>query len=162
MGKAFNYFGRQFGWKLLRKKIRAGYSYLINPVSSFRYFELPFALSVLPENLGRCLDVSSPRLFSFCRSVSSASCFSRSWIFFIKVTSKLEKAGARDTSGSGSPSLTITTRFWQLAHQRSPLVNLKIGEEQAGQACFVRVAPCFSRSAMILMFSLFSVKSNPL
>ncbi|MDH5561923.1 MAG: class I SAM-dependent methyltransferase [Deltaproteobacteria bacterium] len=65
IGKMFNYFGRQFGWKLLRQKVRSGFSYLINPVSSFRYFEFPFVLSVLADNPGYCLDVSSPRLFSF-------------------------------------------------------------------------------------------------
>ena len=114
------------------------------------------------SRLSRSVDNVAPRLFSFSRSVSSASCFSICWIFFINVDSKLENAVLREISGSGSPSFTTITRFWQLAHQRSPLLSLKMGEEQAGQACFVRVAPCFSRSAMILMFSWFSVKSNPL
>jgi hypothetical protein len=61
----FNRFGRQHGWKLIWRLSRAGFAYLINPVSSFRYFEFPFALSSLPLKPGRCLDVSSPNLFSF-------------------------------------------------------------------------------------------------
>lgn len=75
VGAAFNRFGRQHGWKLLRRLERSGFGYLLNPVSSFRYFEFPFALSALPSAPGRCLDVSSPSLFSFyvsqrCRPVS--------------------------------------------------------------------------------------------
>ena len=77
------------------------------------------------------------------------------------VDSKLEKTGDSVTSGSGSPALTIITRFLQLAHQRSPLLSLKIGEEQAGQACSVRVAPCLSKSAIILMFFEFLGTLNP-
>lgn len=61
----FNHFGRQLGWRLIRRLSRDGFAYLINPVSSFRYFEFPFALSAMPSSPGRCLDVSSPRLFSF-------------------------------------------------------------------------------------------------
>ncbi len=76
------------------------------------------------------------------------------------VVSSLEKTGGFFSLGSGSPSLTIITRFWQLAHQRSPLFSLKIGEEQAGHACSVRVAPCLSKSAIILMFSEFLATSN--
>ena len=68
------------------------------------------------------------------------------------VDSRLEKTGGSLVSGLGSPSLTIITRFWQVAHQRYQLLSLKIGEEQAGQACSVRVAPCLSKSAIILMF----------
>lgn len=63
-GIMFNRFGRWYGWKLIRRLVRGGFSYLLNPVSSVRYFEFPFALSVLPSVPGRCLDVSSPRLFS--------------------------------------------------------------------------------------------------
>lgn len=64
-GLMFNRFGRQHGWRLIWRLERSGFAYLINPVSSFRYFEFPFALSSMPTTAGRCLDVSSPRLFSF-------------------------------------------------------------------------------------------------
>jgi hypothetical protein len=64
-GIMFNRFGRQHGWRLIWRLVRGGFAYLINPVSSFRYFEFPFALSSLPSTPGRCLDVSSPSLFSF-------------------------------------------------------------------------------------------------
>ncbi len=63
-GIEFNHFGRNIGWHLVRKVRRDGIDYLLNPVSSVRYFEFPFTLSCLPKNLGNCLDVSSPRLFS--------------------------------------------------------------------------------------------------
>lgn len=65
VGRAFNHFGRKCGWKLFWWRVKGGFSYLISPVSSFRYFEYPFALSSFSGNPGRCLDVSSPRLFSF-------------------------------------------------------------------------------------------------
>ena len=67
------------------------------------------------------------------------------------VAEMLVRSGISDVFGSGSPSLRIITRFWQLTHQRSPLLSLNIGEEHAGQACFVRVDPCRSKSAIILM-----------
>jgi SAM-dependent methyltransferase len=60
----FDLFGRQMGRRLLKRGSRAGLGYLLTPVSITRYFEFPFALSCLPERPGRCLDVSSPRLFS--------------------------------------------------------------------------------------------------
>lgn len=63
-GMEFDLFGRQMGRRLLKRGARAGLGYLLTPVSITRYFEFPFALSCLPERPGRCLDVSSPRLFS--------------------------------------------------------------------------------------------------
>lgn len=65
IGMEFNHFGHQLGWCLLRKGSRSGISYLLNPVSSVRYFEFSFALSCLADIPEKCLDVSSPRLFSF-------------------------------------------------------------------------------------------------
>ena len=65
--------GVKFGWfgiRASRKCKKAGcddlaYGLSINPVSCVRYFEFDFARRMLPRNLkGRCLDVSSPRLFS--------------------------------------------------------------------------------------------------
>ena len=50
---------------MLSRFLGIGFNYVINPVSSFRYFEFPFALSSLPDKPGCCLDVSSPSLFSF-------------------------------------------------------------------------------------------------
>lgn len=64
IGMEFNHFGHQLGWRLLKKGDISGVRYLLNPVSSVRYFEFPFALSCLLDTPGRCLDVSSPRLFS--------------------------------------------------------------------------------------------------
>ena len=63
--RMFNRFGRRLGWRLILNGESYGVSYLVNPVNSFRYFEFPFALTALPDNPGRCLDVSSPSLFSF-------------------------------------------------------------------------------------------------
>ncbi len=63
-GIDFNHFGRQLGRRLLIRGVAAGLGYVLTPVSSLRYFEFPFALACLPEQPGRCLDVSSPRLFS--------------------------------------------------------------------------------------------------
>lgn len=63
-GMEFDHFGRRVGRRLLLKGVGGAYTYLVNPVSIVRYFELPFALSCLPQRSGNWLDVSSPRLFS--------------------------------------------------------------------------------------------------
>lgn len=63
-GAPFGWFGRDVGWRLLRRRCRAGFSYLLTPVNIVRYFEFPFAASCLPERLERCADVGSPRLFT--------------------------------------------------------------------------------------------------
>ncbi len=54
-----------------------------------------------------------------------------------------------------SPSFTMTTRFWHLAHQSSPLLSLNMGEAQAGHERSVRVAPCRSRLTMAVSSSFF-------
>lgn len=65
IGMEFNRFGRSVACRLLRKASLPGVGgYLLNPVSSTRYFEFPFALSCLSNKPEKCLDVSSPRLFS--------------------------------------------------------------------------------------------------
>ncbi len=63
-GIAFARFGRKIGRRLLLKGYPPGLAYLLTPVNIVRYFEFPFVLSCLPERPLRCLDVSSPRLFS--------------------------------------------------------------------------------------------------
>src|SRR5262245_9393344 len=63
-GLEFNCFGRRLGWQLLRRGERAALEYLLTPVSIIRYFEFPFVWNCLPEHPRRCLDLSSPRLFS--------------------------------------------------------------------------------------------------
>jgi len=60
----FDRFGRSMGAQLLLTGSRIGLDCLLHPVSIVRYFEFEFALSCLPQVLGHCLDVSSPRLFS--------------------------------------------------------------------------------------------------
>lgn len=64
IGSEFNRFGHSLGWNLLTNASISGVKYLLNPVSITRYFEFSFALSCLPEQSGKCLDVSSPRLLS--------------------------------------------------------------------------------------------------
>jgi SAM-dependent methyltransferase len=63
-GLDFAYFGRYMARRLLLKGSRLSIGYFLTPVNITRYFEFPFAFSVLPKPPGRCLDVSSPRLFS--------------------------------------------------------------------------------------------------
>jgi len=63
-GMNFNIFGKELGRRLLWRGNMRGLSYLLTPVSSFRYFEFPFALAALPSDPRRCLDIASPRLFS--------------------------------------------------------------------------------------------------
>ena len=63
-GLEFDRFGRMLGLRLLRKHRRSAWSSLLHPVSIVRYFEFPFVRSCLPAGMVRCLDVSSPRLFS--------------------------------------------------------------------------------------------------
>lgn len=50
---------------MLLRRARPSVSLILSPLSSTRYFEFPFALSVLPKTPKMCLDVSSPNLFSF-------------------------------------------------------------------------------------------------
>jgi hypothetical protein len=49
---------------MIARGLPEGIEYLLTPVNIVRYFEFPFALSCLPTQPGRWLDVSSPRLFS--------------------------------------------------------------------------------------------------
>lgn len=74
-GMVFNRFGREVGRRLLWRGDLRGIAYLLTPVSSFRYFEFPFALAALPPRPGRCLDVASPRLFSLYVARTCSSCF---------------------------------------------------------------------------------------
>lgn len=65
LGLEFAKYGRRLGLRLLRKRLPASRGYLLTPVSITRYFEFDFALNSLPAHHGRCLDISSPRLFSY-------------------------------------------------------------------------------------------------
>lgn len=64
-GLEFARYGRQIGRRLLLKCTSGAWGYTIAPVSSVRYFEFPFALGCLSEIPNECLDVSSPRLFTY-------------------------------------------------------------------------------------------------
>lgn len=64
-GVEFVKFSRKIGLQLIIKRKCYSLGYITNPVSLTRFFEFPFSFSCLPETLGKCLDVSSPRLFSF-------------------------------------------------------------------------------------------------
>lgn len=64
-GIEFAYYGRQLGYKMLLKRASPSISYVLTPVSSTRYFEFTFAYESLPIRTRRCLDISSPSLFSF-------------------------------------------------------------------------------------------------
>ena len=88
--------------------------------------------------------------FSSCvGSVSSLSLLSNSCIFVSRVDSSVLSTMGRVASVVVSPSLTMITRFWHLAHHNSPVLSLKSGEAHAGHECSVSVAPCFSRFAMV-------------
>ena len=66
-GQAFYHLGRSLGWKLFRMGQTSARALLMAPVSITRYFEFDFAWRALPGNPGflhRCLDISSPFLFS--------------------------------------------------------------------------------------------------
>lgn len=61
----FAAFGRSLGLKALVLGDRSGLELLLTPVSIVRYWEFPFVLRHLPRAVNQCLDISSPRLFSF-------------------------------------------------------------------------------------------------
>lgn len=66
-GKMFYCFGRSLGWTLWRKGLGEARHLLMTPVNTVRYFEFDFAWRALagdPVRSRRCLDVSSPFLFS--------------------------------------------------------------------------------------------------
>jgi len=64
-GQEFSSFGRSLGLKALLRGERAGLRMILAPVSITRYWEFPFVRRHLSPNPGRCLDISSPRLFSY-------------------------------------------------------------------------------------------------
>ena len=64
-GIEFDRFGRKLGLKLAIRGKRGCIGYLLNPVNIVRYFEFPFAFSCISKDCKKCLDISSPRLFSF-------------------------------------------------------------------------------------------------
>ena len=64
-GIQFAAFGRSLGLRALVALERGALDLLLTPVSIVRYWEFPFVLRLLPKRPGRCLDISSPRLFSF-------------------------------------------------------------------------------------------------
>jgi len=86
---------------------------------------------------------------SWAGSVSSLSFFSRSWIFVSTVDSRLLSNIGRVASVVVSPSFTMITRFWHLAHHSSAVLSLNSGEAQAGHERSVSVAPCFKRLAIV-------------
>ena len=64
-GTDFAAFGRSLGLRALALGDRSALELLETPVSIVRYWEFPFVLRHLPQPAGRCLDISSPRLFAF-------------------------------------------------------------------------------------------------
>lgn len=67
-GQDYYHLGRRIGWRLLAARVSMGPQLLACPVSSTRYFEFDFARRALAQDgfaPRRCLDVSSPFLFSF-------------------------------------------------------------------------------------------------
>jgi len=88
---------------------------------------------------------------SWAGSVSSLSLFSRSWIFVSTVDSSVLSSMGRVASVVVSPSFTMITCFWHLAHHSSFVLSLKSGEAQAGHESSVSVAPCFRRVAIVCM-----------
>ena len=77
-GMEFDTFGRRVGLRLIAHGWREGAGLLVTPVSIVRYFEFPFALSYLRgRGFRRCLDISSPFLFSLflrCRGIVDQVC----------------------------------------------------------------------------------------
>jgi SAM-dependent methyltransferase len=64
-GLDFDRYGRSVGRRLLARLSPGCAGYLVAPVANVRYWEFPFTLAHVPEGASRCLDVSSPRLFSY-------------------------------------------------------------------------------------------------
>lgn len=64
-GLVFDSFGRRLGARLLARGCKRGIGLLLNPCSIVRYFEFDYVAAAMPNRSSSCLDVSSPRLFSF-------------------------------------------------------------------------------------------------
>jgi uncharacterized protein (UPF0147 family) len=86
---------------------------------------------------------------SLAGSVSFLSFFSKSWIFVSTVDSSVLSTMGRVASVVVSPSFTMITRFWHLAHHSSPVLSLNKGEAQAGHENSVSVTPCLRRLAIV-------------
>lgn len=76
-GMDFHRFGRSVGRRLLIRGVPEAWAYYVAPVSSVRYFEFPFVRDCLGARAGRCLDVSSPRLFSLFAAAAGRCDFVR-------------------------------------------------------------------------------------
>jgi SAM-dependent methyltransferase len=63
-GLRFDRFGRVSGLRLLSTYPSLAKRLLVHPVDMIRYAEFAFAHAHVPRESGRCLDVSSPRLFA--------------------------------------------------------------------------------------------------
>jgi len=61
---SFATYGRRIALSMLLHGERGATELLVNPVSSMRYWEFPFAWAAIPTGATRCLDVASPRLFA--------------------------------------------------------------------------------------------------
>ena len=63
-GQEFGRFGKKLGWSMIRKRQLTGISYVLVPVHITRYFEFAFVQAHRPLAARRCLDLSSPALYS--------------------------------------------------------------------------------------------------
>lgn len=64
IGQEFGWFGKKMGWSLIRKAKFSGIRWVLVPVNITRYFEFAFVAKYASLSPQKCLDVSSPGLFS--------------------------------------------------------------------------------------------------
>jgi SAM-dependent methyltransferase len=92
-GMEFDAFGRFVGARVATRAPRHAARLLVNPVSIVRYFEFPFAAECLEGRpLDRCLDASSPFLFSLYLAANG-------------------KAGAIEMANPDAADLAFTSRL---------------------------------------------------
>lgn len=64
VGREFGRFGKKLGWSLIRRRNFRGITRVLVPVHITRYFEFAFVQANMISTAKRCLDVSSPFLYS--------------------------------------------------------------------------------------------------
>jgi len=93
---------------------------------------------------------TSTASFSFAGVSSVASVVSIAEIFFTRARSR-DSSARPASAGASSPSGTMTTLLWQLAHQISPDLSWNRGELHSGQLLLSIVAPDLRSSAISFM-----------
>lgn len=104
IGADYFFIGRSAAVRSLFKMGPSAFGMYITPVNSVRYFEFAFANECLPPSFTKCLDVSSPRLFS----LALAQRYPGAQISMMNPDSRDAKTTNKYTAALGLKNITIS------------------------------------------------------